>query len=119
MTETSHGRLLVHDLVSKRNLATVTDRDLGCELLARLRRRPSFPSHVEREEYWVLLDALGHEAAALCEVIDNRFSTAFVAGQFQFVQHGWRHHGVPLRDGVHIEIGCGPVNPFGRMFTHL
>jgi SAM-dependent methyltransferase len=53
------------------------------------------------------------------DVTQWRLSPAHAEEQFRHVDWAMRCHALPLRGAVHVDIGCGAVLPYGRMFVHL
>lgn len=115
----SHGRLIHHQLTSATNLANVPVGDLGAELLTRLTQAASHTSRMDFERHLELLTKLHDATGTLMDVPENRRSVAQFAGKFHFVRHCWKTHHIPIQGAVHVDIGCGSLNPLARMFTHL
>lgn len=115
----SHGRLIHHQLTSATNLAQVPLGDLGAELLTRLGQAIAHDSRQGFNQHLQLLTKLHDVTGALMDVPQNRRSVAHFSTHFRFVHHCWQNHGIPIKDAVHVDIGCGSVNPLARLFTHL
>lgn len=115
----SHGRLIHHNLTSSTDLAHVSLGDLGAELLNRLTKSASHDSRKDLERHLQLLTKLHDVTETLMDVPENRRSVAHFASQFRFAHHCWKTHRIPFQGAVHVDIGCGSVNPLARMFTHL
>ncbi|MCC6671132.1 MAG: class I SAM-dependent methyltransferase [Planctomycetes bacterium] len=119
MTELPEGVQPTFDLTSGAKLDAVSTRDLGCELLARLKTPSPTSYHESAQTHLTMLLALRDAIEPLLETVHNRFSTKLLAAQFDLVLHAWRTHGLPLAGATHLEIGSGALNPFARMFTHI
>lgn len=95
------------------------EADLARRLLAMLKAPNAAPSESALEQtleaYRELRDALD----ARVEVWDNRFSAMRARGDFHFVAISHEKSGLPMQQAVHVDVGCGGVNPYARMFTHL
>jgi SAM-dependent methyltransferase len=115
----SHGRLIHHQLKSSTDLSHVPLGDLGAELLVRLTNPTSHDSRKEFEKHLQMLSALNRVTGEVMEVPENRVSIAHFGTQFRFVHHCWKSHKIPIEGAVHVDIGCGSVNPLARLFTHL
>lgn len=115
----SHGRLIHHQLTSSTDLSKVSLGDLGAELLNRLTTRAAHDSRKQFEKHLQMLTNLHDATGQLMDVPENRRSVAHLGMQFRFVHHCWKYHGIPIKDAVHVDIGCGSVNPMARLFTHL
>jgi hypothetical protein len=118
-TDANPGRLHRHDLSATSRLGGFSAYELGCELLARLQTKQQHATNVALQSSLAMLNALSEAVDEHREVKQNRLSLAASTSHFDFVQHCWRHHGLPILGAVHLDIGSGPVNPYARMFTHL
>lgn len=115
----SHGRLIHHDLSSSTDLSQVPLGDLGAEFLRRLTAPVEHDSRKEFERHLHLLSRLHEVTGAVMDVPENRASIALAREQFRFVEHCWHKHAVPIAGAVHVDVGCGSVNPLARLFPHL
>jgi len=119
MTSLSFGKLPRNDLQRVSPQAELSIWELGSLLLERLSGARDLGSWNEEVRHLALFTALRDALEERVEVPDNRLSVSVVAQRFDFVRDCWRQHGLPLSGAVHLEVGCGVVNPFGRMFSHL
>jgi SAM-dependent methyltransferase len=115
----SHGRLIHHNHTAAAELSHVAAGDLGAELLRRLTAPAEHGSRKELERHLQLLSQLHAATGDLMDVPQNRASVALAGQQFRFVNHCWRKHGVPIAGAMHVDVGCGSVNPLARLFTHM
>lgn len=115
----SHGRLIHHDVSARGQLAHAAFHDLGAELLARLADDASGDSRKQFEQHLQLLTRLHETIDARMDLPQNRMSVSHVRELFRFVKHCHAHHGLSLADSVHVDVGCGSVNPLARLFTHV
>ena len=115
----SHGRLVHHRATSSAGLHDVPTGQLVAELLHRLRDPESAPSRAELERDLSLLDALHERTGELCEVAENRRSATSLGAVCRYLGSCCSRFPIRMQKGVHVDIGCGSVNPYARMFTHL
>lgn len=113
------GSLEAFDMSAPASLQEHSTFHLGCELLARLREGSRISSYSDHQQQLAMLRALREAVDRQLDTHENRFSTKLLAGQFDFVRHCVRTHGLQLRGACHLEIGSGASSPFARMFTHL
>ncbi|MFY9341925.1 MAG: methyltransferase domain-containing protein [Planctomycetota bacterium] len=119
MTQGSHGRLGNFELASNRELAGVPTWDLGCALLARLRNPDEAGSQLATEARVALLEALREAIDKNRDIWQNPFAVGKSATAFRFFRHCHRTHQVPFRGATWVDLGCGAVNPFVRLFPVL
>lgn len=93
--------------------------DLGRQLLAQLKSNATHASYNVGQEHLALYTALRDALERLVEEPDNRFAVPHFGRHFDFVRFCWEKYGVPLNRAVYVDIGCGGMNPYARMFTHL
>lgn len=115
----SHGRLVHHRASSSPGLTDIATPQLIAELLGRLGDPTATSSRADLERDLSLLDALHDRTGKLCEVAENRRSATHLGSVFTYLEGCCRHFPIRLQDGVHVDIGCGSINPYARMFTHL
>ncbi len=115
----SHGRLVHHRATPSAGLTDVPTAQLIAELLQRLGTLESAASRSEFERNLSLLDTLHDRTGELCEVAENRRSATHFGSMFPYLEGCCRRFRIRMRKGVHVDIGCGSVNPYARMFTHL
>jgi len=115
----SHGRLVHHRVSSAGDLPGVPTEQLVAELLRRLDTTAEGASRSDLERNLSLLDNLHERIGTVCEVEENRHSATHLGAVFLYLEHCYRHFRLPFQEGVHVDIGCGSVNPYARMFTHL
>lgn len=118
-TQDSHGRLGNFQLASNRALPDVPIWDLGCELLARLRNPEAAGSQSGVEARMALFEALREAIDKGRDSWENPFAICKSATAFRFFRHCHRAHQVPFRGATWVDLGCGAVNPFVRLFPVL
>lgn len=114
-----HGRLIHHEFPTTGELSNAPLGELGAELLRRLSDGATHESRKAFEKHLLLLTRLHELAGARMETPENRLAVAHFAAHFRFLRHCWLRHGVPFQGAVHVDIGCGSVNPLARLFTHV
>lgn len=121
--ERSHGRIGVGDMrrqiVPTRDLSDVPLLELATELDRRLEARANAATYNGNLLQYSVLDVLQRRIAAAIDVHPNRFSTASVRCLLEFPHRCHEQFGLPIHGSHHVDLGCGSLNPFGRMFTHL
>ena len=115
-SESAFGKL--HGEHDAMDLSSRTET-LAVELLKLLRTPGDHASARSREQELDACQALRNELDEYLEVPENRLSVARSRSLFQFVELYASRHSLPVKGALHLDIGCGPVNPYGRMFTHL
>lgn len=93
--------------------------DLASNLLLHLRSTESAGSYVARQQTIRLFTSLIGELERRVDVGENRLSPRSFAGTFGFVHFCQQNHGLPTTGATYLDIGCGSVHPYGRMFAHL
>ncbi len=119
MSETSYGGLLRTELHPTRSLDGMSTWELGSGLLQRLSQPIPQDSYVEKQSHLRLLSALRSAIERLTEVPDNRQSPRGLAGNFGFAHYCSANFGMPIRGVTYLDVGCGSISPFSRMFAHL
>lgn len=119
MTEMSHGRLLHEDPSPLPSHGLASTRELGTALLARLEAPEPAGSYLENQRRITLFRSLRDRLDRLLDTGENRLTPRHIATYFGFTHYCVVHHGLPLRGATYLDVGCGSVNPFGRMFAHL
>lgn len=114
-----HGRPAASAFDGGRGLRKATAWDLGCALLRRLQSESTPGSRVAGERQAALFTALHEGLGRALEVPENRCSVLVVAQQLGFLRRCAERHGLPLIGAVHLEVGCGAISPYARLFTHL
>jgi SAM-dependent methyltransferase len=94
-------------------------RQLAAALLARLSGESIATSYSDVQDDLLLFERLRDRLDSALEVEPNRHSVEHVACALHFVRHCAQTHGLPLRGAAHLEFGCGSLDPYGRMFSHL
>jgi SAM-dependent methyltransferase len=115
----SYGRLIHHDVSARGQLKHAALHDLGAELLARLADDAGGASRMQFEQHLQLLTSLYEAIEARMDTPENRMSVSHVRDLFRFVARCHVRHGLPFADSVHVDVGCGSVNPLARLFTHV
>lgn len=115
----SHGRLVHHRATLSAGLAEVPTAQLIAELLHRLDQREATSSRSDLERDLSLLDALHDRTGELTEVPENRRSATHLGSVFRYLESCCRRFPIRMREGVHVDIGCGSISPYARMYTHL
>lgn len=115
----SHGRLVHHRATHSAGLAEVPTSQLITELLQRLDHREAASSRSDLERDLSLLDALHDRTGEITEVAENRRSATHLGSVFRYLGVCCKRFRIRMRKGVHVDIGCGSINPYARMFTHL
>jgi len=114
-----HGRLVA---LSAKDVAPSLQSELGrlaSTLLEKLQAEAEAPSSNIAQVELQLLHRLQREVELRLDVPQWRLSPAIAAQQFSQVRFAVRHRSLPIRDAVHVDIGCGSSFPYGRMFVHL
>ncbi len=113
---TSHGRV---SGVSPAAGALPPVAALARQLLEQLRGSTTATSYVQGMQSQRLFRDLRDALNACLEQSLDRFS-AFQFRAFLTMFRPWAlRHAVPVHGAVHADVGCGSLNPYGRMFTHL
>ncbi|MCU0864531.1 MAG: class I SAM-dependent methyltransferase [Planctomycetes bacterium] len=116
----SHGRLLQSELDPKQVLAGVTTWDLAANLLHALRsEQPGSDSYITSQKHLRLFGTLAGELQRRVDVPDNRLAPRSLAGPLGFAHYCHVNHGLPLLGASYLDVGCGSIQPYGRMFAHL
>ncbi|MBL8737375.1 MAG: class I SAM-dependent methyltransferase [Planctomycetes bacterium] len=115
----SHGRLVHHQAKSSTELRDIATARLVAELLGRLDDRQDTASRADLERDLSLLDTLHDRTGRLCEVAENRRSATHLGSVFRYLEGCCKRFPIRMHEGVHVDIGCGSINPYARMFTHL
>lgn len=115
----SHGRLIHHELSAKGRFEDAAFHDLAAEVLARLVVDAGSASRKQFEQHLHLLTRLNEATEDRMETPENRLSVSHVREAFRFVKHCHERHGLPFANCVHVDVGCGSVNPLARLFTHV
>ncbi|MFY9344403.1 MAG: methyltransferase domain-containing protein [Planctomycetota bacterium] len=115
----SFGRLHRRRFVPKKSWPEASVWDLACELLARLGAPTAAESNASEAAQLLLLTALRNALDAAVETPKNRLSLSNIAELSRFTVHCIASCKVPVRGAVHLDVGCGAINPFARMFTHM
>jgi SAM-dependent methyltransferase len=97
----------------------VSTWDLGCGLLQRLSEPETHASYVATQSHLRLFSALRAELEKRTEVVENRQSPRGLAGNFGFAHYCSTNFGMPIRGVSYLDVGCGSISPFSRMFAHL
>jgi SAM-dependent methyltransferase len=74
---------------------------------------------MDHEAYLALLEALHQAIQPARDVWQNAFAVRKAEVSFRFVHHAMRNHGMPVVGTTCVDLGCGAVNPFGRLFPLL
>lgn len=119
MAEATHGTLLRSELRPTRSFDGVSTWDLGCGLLERLGKPEAHDTYVQNQQQLRLFTSLRTEIEKRTEVPENRLSPRSLAQSFQFMHHYSTQYGLPIRGANYLDVGCGSLNPFARMFGHL
>lgn len=119
--QASNGRLLNTDLRPTQQLDRVSTWDLGCNLLQRLDGTSTAPndSYVNNQNHLRLFSQLRDLLEKATDTVDNRATPRHLSGQMGFLHYCVSRHNVPVRGATHLDVGCGAVTPFSRMFAHL
>jgi SAM-dependent methyltransferase len=115
----SYGRLPPARTHGNEALGQYTDAEIASELLRRLAADLSAPSRAATEELQVLGERILDRLTDRLDVHTNNWSIAAAARVTYFVRLCVEQHGLPIRDAVHVDLGCGSMNPYGRMFLHM
>lgn len=120
--EPSSGRLINTDLAPSKKLDSETTWDLGCNLLDRLTRKGAATptdSYLNNQNFLRLFTVLRDVLEQASDVAENRASPRHISWQMDFLRECAARHGVPVQGATHLDVGCGAVTPFSRMFGHL
>lgn len=119
----AHGRIGVggmrRNILPTQDLSSVPLLELATELDRRLQARSNAASYNGNLLQHSVLDDLQHTITEAIDVPANRFSIAAARCQLAFPQRCQQQFGLPFVGAHHVDLGCGSLNPFGRMFTHL
>lgn len=117
----SSGRLLNTELRPTQELSRISTWDLGCNLLQRLEASASVAgdSYVNSQNNLKLFSQLRDALEKATDTVDNRATPRHLSGQMGFLHYCTSRHKITVRGGIHLDIGCGAVTPFSRMFAHL
>lgn len=116
----SHGRLLQPDLAPRQVLADSSAWDLAANLLRSLREAAvGGESYFSSQQHLRLFGALANELQRRLDVPENRLAPRSLTGPMNFAHYCHVNHGLPLLGATYLDVGCGSIQPYGRMFAHL
>jgi SAM-dependent methyltransferase len=116
------GQLVNHQFESKTLLAEYDVHDLSVALLGKLKADPEDNKRLSYASNQTLLACFQQLKDALEKRLATkswRLSPLIQADMFRFVDYARRKYGLCLRNIDIADIGCGSINPYGRMFTHI
>jgi SAM-dependent methyltransferase len=116
--EPPHGRLPNSGSVARPEADGFTAAELATALVAKLGHAPQ-GSYDDGQRLFEALEQIRDAIEAPLNSIHSRYSLLLTKAWFDAVDQAWRHRGLRLHGGVHVDIGCGAVHPYGRMFSHL
>ncbi len=115
----THGQLLRHASTRAKGLEGFGLSDLAAEVVFRLANATAPASYADHHHLIALLTELRDACDDRVEVQQNRLSIVNMRNHARVLQRCLQQHAVPLRGATHLDLGCGSINPYGRMFTHL
>ena len=115
----SSGRLLPKNLVPRQRIENATLWDLGCTLLHQLHAEPAQGSYLGTQQHLRLFNVLSDELRRRADVIENRLAPRHLINFFGFTHYCTANFGLPMAGAVYLDVGCGSIQPFGRMFAHV
>lgn len=119
MDSTSHGRLTKARSFANEELARFPETEIATEFLRRLELPPGADNRVALDELQILGERIRDRLEDRFDLETNRWSIRAAALLVHFVRDCVQKHGLPIEGAVHVDLGCGSQNPYGRMFVHL
>lgn len=115
----SHGRLTQARTVQNAELAKFSELEIATEFLRRLDLPIGADNRVALDELQILGERIRDRLEARFDLETNRWSIPAAALLIHFVRDCMQKHRLPVEGAVHVDLGCGSQNPYGRMFLHL
>ncbi len=117
--ETTHGRLVHHEVRTNLDVSQIPLAELAAGLLAKLTASSQGGSRFEQERCLAVLLRLQDAIESAVDTQQNRFSMSLAAVQMKNIRYAHYKYGLPLAGAVHVDFGAGAISPAQRMFTHL